>query len=207
MNKDQLDPIENQKEIAFWGDPRLLTQYGNVVTIRKAKDGYDKYDRLEPGDEFDYIVGFNGRTANLGKGKVVAHWELPFKDIPTEIICGEDFPEEYLSPVFRVRETMRDELKNIYGEFNVDTLSHVFVFVYPDEIYENIMDNFNFRNFHQNHDLFFKEFLLEEYIQRDGETPEEWMARECENSYDSNNLADLFFGLNDSYRALKAFEQ
>lgn len=204
MKLDQVDPIDRPKELTFWGDPRELTQYGNTVTFRKGFEEGDKYDRLEPGDEIDYIVQYKGRKANLGKGRVVAHWKIPFKAVPTEIICGEEFPSEFLYPWFRVREQMLNVLKNIYGEFDEDTLAHVFVFVYPDDIYENIKREFNLSNFHQNHDLFFEEFLSEDYIQREGETPEEWLNRECNDHYGINNLGKLFFGNNNSYRALKS---
>jgi hypothetical protein len=206
MKLEQVDPTESLKEIAFWGNPVELTQYGNAVTIRKGFEGGDKYDRLQPGDEFDYIIQDGGIKANLGKGLVVAHWKMSYRDIPTEIICGEEFPKEVLYPRFRVRDEMLDVLRNIYGDYNEDTLSHVFVFVYPDEIYENIIDNFDLRYFHQNHDLFFREFLHDEYIQREGETPEEWLKRECSGFYGIKNLGDLFFGINNSYITWKSIK-
>jgi hypothetical protein len=204
MHKDHTDPVESNKEIAFWGDPVELTRFGNAVTMRKGYEGGDKYDSLKAGDEFDYIVEFEGKRANLGKGVVVAHWKLPFKDVPTEIICGEEFPREFLYPQFRVREEMQSVLQDIYGEFNDSTLSHPFVFVYPDEIYEKIVENFDIDpRFFRNPDLFFSEFLREEYLQREGESPEEWIRRECKGIHGVKTLADLFFGKNASYRALK----
>jgi hypothetical protein len=206
MNLDQADPVESPKEIAFWGNPVELTQYGNAVTIRKGFEEGDKYDRLQPGHEFDYIVQDGGIKANLGKGQVVAHWKMPFEALPTEIICGEEFPDVFLYPKFRVREGMKEVLRDIYREFDDDTLSHAFVFVYPDEIYENIMGSFNLRHFHQNHDIFFREFLRDEYIQRDGESPEEWLKRECSGYHGIKNLGDLFFGNNNSYKTYKSIQ-
>jgi hypothetical protein len=73
--------------------------------------------------------------------------------------------------------------------------------VYPDEIYERILDNFDiYPHFFKNPDLFFKEYLSEEYIQKEGESPEEWVSRECSGYYHIKDLGELFFGLNNSYR-------
>jgi len=208
MYKDQVDPMEPDKEIVFRGDPIILTELGNVVTVRKAQGGDDKYDEYKAGDLFKLLLESERQRANLGTGQVAAHWKLPFNEIPDEILCGEEFPQGCLHPRFRVREEMRAILTYIYGEFEEDSLFHAIVYVYPDEIFEKIAENFNINSysFRPNPDLFVREFLRQTYLQREGETPEEWMNRKAE-GYDKKNLADVFFGFNNSYKALKSYRR
>jgi hypothetical protein len=213
MFKDQIDPTDVHKEIVFWGDPIVMTELGNVVTMRMARDGEDKYDELNSGDLFNLLIGDQQVRMNLGIGQVVAHWKLPFNEIPDEILCGEEFSREYLYPEFRVREGMKEILRNIYGRFDPKKEFHSIIYVYPDEIFEKIVENFDVNpELSGNPDLFVREFLLESYLQQEGETPEEWINRKTEtqwvgrgsNLHEEKTLADVFFGFNDSYKALKS---
>jgi hypothetical protein len=207
MFRDQVDPKEVHKEIAFGGDPITLITLANDVTFRMARDGEDKYDELSPGDPFNLLlIGDQGVTTNLGVGQVVAHWKLPFNEIPDEILCGEEFfPECFYRnrPGFRVRERMKKNLSHLYRSFEPKKELHAIVFAYPDEITEKIVENFPVPPvFISNPDLFVREYLSESFLQREGETPEEWISRGS-NLHEDKTLADVFFGFKNSYKALK----
>lgn len=212
LEADFYNKNEWDKQLVFQSDPEQLVSYPNLSTIRLAYENpeSDPYENLNSKDEFDFIIKNRNRFYDLGKGTVIAHWKLPFREIPTELICAQEFQNAKINTDFH--NQMKMTLKRIYsrGErkfVSNNQLFHVILFAYPDNILSTLLDYGLIDESVASQEemlgnIIYMDDCWEEIFQQENESSNSWINRRLESNYYKSTIPDILF-TSKSYKLLK----
>jgi hypothetical protein len=120
-----------EKPVMDFYDPLDQVIGNKAVTIRMVREENDKYDKFEAGKRFTI---HQPDQEFEGEGLILAHWKLPLRSIPAELVAGEGYDlseqsfESYEDVKNFLLETTLADLKQYY-DVSLDTLLHVIVYV------------------------------------------------------------------------------